>query len=125
MMAHWPPAELRRIAKGDDLHVAPFRDDGATYGTPTWIWSVAVDGDLYVRAYNGTSSRWYQAALRHGAGRITAGGKTYEVNFTAVSDMNDAIDAAYRAKYASSPYLASMISGRARAATMRIAPKEA
>jgi hypothetical protein len=24
-----------------------------TYGTPTWIWSVAVDGALYVRAYNG------------------------------------------------------------------------
>src|SRR5215203_6002659 len=21
----------------DDLHISPFRDDGVTYGTPTWI----------------------------------------------------------------------------------------
>jgi hypothetical protein len=32
--------ELRKIAKADDLHIAPFREDGATYCTQTWIWSV-------------------------------------------------------------------------------------
>lgn len=60
----WPQDELRKIAAADDLHIAPFRDDGATYGTPTWIWSVVVDGALYVRAYNGKNSRWHKAALR-------------------------------------------------------------
>lgn len=39
--------------RSDDLHISPFREDGKTYGTPTWIWSVVVDGGLYVRAYNG------------------------------------------------------------------------
>ncbi|MBV8228112.1 MAG: DUF2255 family protein [Verrucomicrobia bacterium] len=43
----------RRIAQVDDLHISPLREDGVTYGTPTWIWSVAVEGALYVRAYNG------------------------------------------------------------------------
>jgi hypothetical protein len=43
-----------------------------TYGTPTSIWSVAVDGALYVRAYTGRKSRWYQAAARQKAGRIIA-----------------------------------------------------
>ena len=62
-MTAWPQEELQRIAEADDLHIAPFREDGTTYGTPTWIWSVAVDGDLYVRAYNGQVSRWYRAAL--------------------------------------------------------------
>ena len=38
-MTTWSKDELRRIAEADDLHIAPFRDDGATYGTPTWIWS--------------------------------------------------------------------------------------
>lgn len=58
----WSKEELRRIAEADDLHIAPLREDGVTYGTPTWIWSV---GDaLYVRAYNGQNSRWYQAAVR-------------------------------------------------------------
>ena len=56
--------ELNRIGEADDLKISPFRDDGVTYGTPTWIWSVVVDDDLYVRAYNGTRSRWYQAALK-------------------------------------------------------------
>jgi hypothetical protein len=53
----WLKDELTRIAETDDLHVAPFRDDGTTYGTPTWIWSVVVDDHLYVRAYNGTGAR--------------------------------------------------------------------
>jgi hypothetical protein len=39
----WGKDELRRIAEADDLHIAPFREDGSTYGTPTWIWSVVVD----------------------------------------------------------------------------------
>jgi len=56
----WSNDELRKIADTDDRHVSPFRPDGKTYGTPTWIWSVVVDGDLYVRAYNGRQSRWYQ-----------------------------------------------------------------
>jgi hypothetical protein len=43
-MHGWNSDELRKIADADDLHVSPFRDDGTTYGTPTWIWSVAVDG---------------------------------------------------------------------------------
>jgi len=53
-MAEWTKDELIKIAAADDLHISPFRVDGLTYGTPTWIWSVVVDGDLYVRAYNET-----------------------------------------------------------------------
>ena len=78
-MATWAKEELRKIAKADDLHIAPFRDDGVTYGTPSWIWSISLDGSLYVRAYNGTGSNWYQAALRQKAGRIIAAGVTKEV----------------------------------------------
>ena len=104
MRISWAPNELRKIAETDDLHIAPFREDGQTYGTPTWIWSVVVDGELYVRAYNGTSSRWYQAAIRQKAGRITAAGLTKEVAFEPVTGgVNERIDDAYRAKYASSP----------------------
>lgn len=68
-MSTWPKDELKRIGETDDLHIAPFRDDGKTYGTLTWIWSVVVDEDLYVRAYNGKNSRWYRAAVRQKAGR--------------------------------------------------------
>ena len=54
----WLKDELRKIAETDDLHISPFREDGKTYGTPTWIWSVVVDDGLYVRGYNGQKSRW-------------------------------------------------------------------
>lgn len=125
-MSTWPQDELVKIAETDDLHIAPFRADGKTYGTPTWIWSVAVDGALYVRAYNGRGSRWYQAAMRQQAGRITAAGMTKEVQFEPVEGpINDRIDEAYRAKYHGSPYLGPMVGTRARSATVRVLPRDA
>jgi hypothetical protein len=124
-MTPWPKDELRKIAEADDLHIAPFREDGVTYGTLTWIWSVAVDGALYVRGYNGQKSRWYQAAVRQKAGRITAARITKEVVFEPVGEaMNESINDAYRAKYKGSPYLDPMISKRARSATVRIMTRE-
>jgi hypothetical protein len=124
-MSTWPKGQLQKIADSDDLHISPFREDGKTYGTPTWIWSVVFGDDLYVRAYNGQKSRWYQAALRQKSGLITAGGLTQDVKFEPVDgQINDRIDDAYRAKYKGSPYLKPMISERARAATVRVVPKE-
>ena len=125
-MTTWSKDELRKIVEADDLHIAPFREDGVTYGTPTWIWSVAVDHALYVRGYNGQDSRWYQAAVRQKAGRIIAAGITKEVTFEPIDgEINDSIDEAYRAKYKSSPYVKPMISARARSATIRIMPRDA
>jgi hypothetical protein len=125
-LSTWSKDELRKIAGSDDLYISPFRKDGKTYGTPTWIWSVVVDDALYVRAYNGQKSRWYQAALRQKAGRITAAAMTTEVSFEPVTGLiNDRIDDAYRAKYKSSPYLKPMIGTKARSATVKVVPHEA
>lgn len=124
-MSNWDAQTLAAIAAADDLHVAPFRDDGITSGTLTWIWSVAVDGHLVVRAWNGTDSRWYRAAMRQHAGIITANGQQFEVQFHDGTDLDtDAVDAAYQAKYAGSPYLPPMLGGRPQAATVRISPRE-
>ena len=120
-MSKWAKDELREMAETDDLHISPFRDDGRTYGSPTWIWSVVLDDALYVRAYNGQKSRWYQAALRQKTGRITAAGITRDVTFEPVDgSINDRIDEAYRSKYKGSPYLAPMIGARARSATIKV-----
>jgi hypothetical protein len=124
-MIPWSKDELRRIAEADDLHISPLREDGVTYGTPTWIWSVAVDDALYVRAYNGQKSRWYQAAVRQKGGRIIAAGMTMEVTFESVDGpINNRIDDAYRVKYDGSPYVSPMISARARSATVKVMPRE-
>lgn len=115
--------ELNEIDEANDLKIAPLREDGKTYGTPTWIWEVVVDGELYVRAYNGVNSRWYNAAMQQKAGQIHAAGMVKDVTFEAVhGDINNAIDEAYKKKYSSSQYLPQMISERTRAATVKVIP---
>lgn len=123
-MTSWSKDDLAAIAASDDLHVSPLREDGVTYGTPTWIWSVVVDDSLYVRAYNGRASRWYQAALRQRDGRIRVAGMTRDVSFEPVegSALHDSVDDAYGIKYRNSRYLGAMKSGQARAATVKISP---
>jgi hypothetical protein len=125
-MTTWSKDELSKIAEADDLHMSPFREDGVTYGSLTWIWSVVVDDALYVRAYNGQNSCWYQAAMRQKAGRIIAAGMTKEVLFKpADGSINNLIDDAYPVKYRGSTYLGPMIGARARAATVKVTPRDA
>src|SRR6266576_6337513 len=124
-MTTWSKDELRKIAEADDLHISPFREDGLTYGTLTWIWSVVVDDALYVRGYNGQKSRCYQAAIRQKAGRITIAGMAKEVTYAPVDGpINDRVDEAYGTKYHRSPYLTPMIGARARSATVKVMPRE-
>lgn len=119
-MTNWAQA-VKRIAASDDLHISPFRADGVTYGTPTWIWSVVVDGRLFVRAWNGTRSRWYRSAMTQRAGRIVAAGETREVEFAPGDpELNARIDEAYRTKYAGSPYLPPMVVAGPREATVEV-----
>ena len=89
-MTTWSKDELRKIADADDLHISPFREDGVTYGTPTWIWSVAVDDAFYVRGYNGQNSRWYQKSRCS----KSAGSAKPEVNLAAYSGVTEAQEVA-------------------------------
>ncbi|UUV22391.1 DUF2255 family protein [Paenimyroides aestuarii] len=117
---------LHKINTADDLKISPLRADGKTYGTPTWIWEVVVEGELYVRAYNGTMGRWYQSAIQQKAGQIHAAGMVKDVVFEAANnkeELQSKIDAAYREKYSNSPYLGSMIREEAKAATVKISPQ--
>jgi hypothetical protein len=123
-MSEWPEEKIRKLVETDDLHIAPFRSNGRTYGTLTWVWSVVVDRQLYVRAYRGKASSWFQSAREQKAGRITAAGMVLDVGFEVVEGaINDLIDEAYRAKYKSSPYLKPMIEEPARSATVRVLPR--
>lgn len=125
-MGTWPTDTIQRIADTDDLHIAPYHADGKTTGTLTWIWSVVVDGRLFVRAWSGTKGRWYRSAVAQRAGRITAAGEEFEVTFTPIDDaeLGRRIDAAYSAKYAGSPYLPPMIAAGPKAATVEITPRD-
>jgi hypothetical protein len=113
--------DIHKIGVADDFHVAPYRDDRKTYGTPTWVWSVEASGNLYIRAYNGKRSSWYQAAVKQKAGKIVGAGMTRQVDFEPIEGkLNDEIDEAYRKKYKNSPYLEAMISRRVTEATVMV-----
>lgn len=124
-MNTWPENVIEAIAASDDLHIAVHHPDHTSTGTLTWIWSVVVSGQLYVRAWNGTRGRWYRSALDQKTGIITAVGKQFDVEFTPVDDpeLGDQIDAAYKEKYAGSPYLPPMVAAGPRAATVEITPR--
>ena len=123
-MKTWTTQELASFAPADDFHIAPLREDGVTTGTPTFIWSVVADGNLYVRPYNGSRSRWYRSAMTQKAGRIHIDGTDYEVTFTPADDTAlSAVDDAYRAKYGTSEYLAPMIAEGPRSTTVLVTPR--
>ncbi|GGP08867.1 DUF2255 family protein [Oceanobacillus neutriphilus] len=123
---NWTQVQLQIFSKADDMYISPFYEDGKTPGTPTWIWSVAADNDLYVRAYNGQNSRWYQSAVKQRAGKIKLAGQEYGVFFEPVesdSALTEKINQAYKEKYSSSRYLTPMIGKGPVSATVKILPK--
>ena len=123
-MSIWNEVDLRRFVKNDDLYIAPLREDGSTYGTPTRIWSVVVDGQLYVRPASGPQSSWYMAAIRQKAGRIRVDHTEHEVTFEPASEkLTDAIDAAYEHSYEDGAAVAVMIGQGPRSASVRISPR--
>ena len=127
MQSNWSQEQLNLFSDADDLYISPFYNDGKTPGTPTWIWSVVADNALYVRAYNGQSSRWYQSAVEQKAGKIQITGKEYDVSFQPIGDdpeLTDLINQAYREKYVNSNYLPPMLKDGPVSATVQIAPRE-
>ncbi|OUE07610.1 hypothetical protein CMsap09_01580 [Clavibacter michiganensis] len=123
-MPAWTPEILDSIQQEPDLCVSPFREDGTTYGTPTQTWALVVDGNVYVRAANGTASRWYQAAITQNAGRIRVAGTFHDAHFQDAPDAPaDLIDAAYAAKYAGSSAVRIMQGPAPTSATVLITPR--
>lgn len=120
-MNQWTTDQLHAIEENQDLFVAPFREDGTTYGTPTQTWALVVNGKVYVRAANGQDSRWYQAAISQKAGRVRVAGTFYDVTFEAAGTEDEsAIDAAYEAKYPGSSAVPVMQAAGPKSASVRI-----
>lgn len=125
-MTTWTSDELDKIGRADELRIAPVRRDG-TLRNPVTIWVVRVGNDLYVRSYRGRTGAWFRAALVRHEGRIWAGGVEKDVTFVEETDpdLNDQIDAAYRAKYRryAGTYVPPMLAPTARAATLKLVPR--
>jgi hypothetical protein len=125
MSGDWTAEELDTVAAADELQIAALRPDGSLHPYTT-IWVVRVGDDLYVQSCRGRAGAWFRSAQRCRAGRIRAGGVERDVTFDAPRDADhDAIDRAYRTKYAryASSDVDPMLNLGARAATLRLTPR--
>ena len=124
-MTTWARNHLGSIGKAEELQIASLRGDGA-YTGPVTIWVVCVGDDLFIRSVNGRTSAWFRGVLTRHEGRISAGRIETEVIFSdADPNLNEAIDAAYRAKYRryEASIVDSIVSPKARSATIRLMPR--
>ena len=124
-MANWSPSELETLGGTEEIQLSPVLGDG-TLRTPVTVWTVGVGPDVFVRAVNGPQAAWYKSALERKVGTVTGGGVKKDVTF--VPDAANAdVDAAYQAKYAhySANIVGSVLTAQARAATIKLVPREA
>ncbi|QVQ52212.1 DUF2255 family protein [Spiractinospora alimapuensis] len=125
-MATWTSDEIDRIADTDELRLASLRVDD-TLRRPTTMWVVRHGDDLYVRAVNGPTARWFQGTRDRHEAHIDVGGLEKDVSLVdADHAIDDEIDAAYRAKYHRYPpdIVGSVVTPQARATTTRLVPHQ-
>ena len=120
-MTIWSEQDLAAIDADGELRVAADRPDGTRH-EPRIVWHVVVDGSLYIRSVRGVDGAWYRGVQRTGTGVIDSGGVRADVAFTHDDSRDDAIDAAYHAKYGNGTAVEHITSPTARATTLRVEP---
>jgi hypothetical protein len=114
----WTADDLAQLSAAGSLTLSA----GNAHHLHVELGMVTVRGSLYVRAYRGTTSGWFQATQTHGHGRIWLGAIDRDVTFRLASPaLQDDIDTTYRAKYGHDAGLVA--SPTAQAATVEIRPR--
>lgn len=92
-------ATLETLDKSIEIEMRTPRSDGSSSSRPIWV--VVVEGNAYVRSYQGERGAWYRRASADGAAAIGVDDRTIEVGLEPVSDddLNQKVSDAYQAKY--------------------------
>lgn len=124
-MDEWATGELDRIDAEELVTISVALPDGSVPKSVD-IWAVRVADRLFIRSYNGLAGKWYALALETGCGRIAAAGVEKDVDFVRIDPSDEAtnvpVDAAYRVKYADSPYAGEMSAPPRRSFTFEVVP---
>ncbi|GAA5036075.1 DUF2255 family protein [Microbacterium fluvii] len=121
-MPGWTQQELDELDRAGEVRVAGRRADGSSRSL-TIVWHVVVDGDLYLRSVKGPEGQWYRGVAHHHEGFLRWGSTTREVTYTPDSSHDDAVDAAYFAKYGTGSATQSLMKAEARQTTLRVDPR--
>ena len=124
-MAAWTSDELSKIAAAEEVQIAAQLRDG-TLADRVTVWAVRHGDTIYIRsAVKGRNAVWYRNVELTHRGRISGGRIQKDVEFVdAEAEVNDQVDAAYRAKYRryAGPILDSCLTPEARSTTLRVTP---
>ena len=107
-MRAWTEAELGRFAATSSLRLSA----GSTGRESVELGMVTVGRHLFVRAFAGVRSRWFEAAAREGVGRIEVAGDLVPVRFEVSTGDDRRIEAAYRRRYGAAADLVSTEAAR-------------
>jgi hypothetical protein len=122
MRVPWSTDELGLIEAAGELEIAVKRRDG-TLREWVPIWVVRADGNVFVRTWHRRDTGWFGRALKIRRAAIRVPGLEADVLVEDVggtsSEITDAVDAAYRAKYGDHG-AASMVTPAAVDATLRL-----
>ena len=125
MMSEWTSEDLTRIGNAEEVQVTSRRGDG-TLRKPVTIWVVRDGDSLYVRSVKGPTGAWFRGTQERHEGRIRGGGADQDITFVdADHDIDNQVDAAYRAKYRryAGSILNSVLTPQARSTTIQLVPR--
>jgi hypothetical protein len=124
-MTRWASDQLDKVGRAEEVQIASVRRDG-TLGKPVTVWVIRHGDDLYVRSVRGKKAHWFRGTQERHEGRVRAGAVQQDVVFVdADHDIDDEVDADYRAKYRryAGSILNSVLTPEARATTMKLASR--
>jgi hypothetical protein len=124
-MTQWTSDQLDKIGRAEEVQIASVRPDD-TLRKPVTVWAVRHGDDLFVRSVRGRDGHWFRGTQERHEGRIRAGGIQQDVTFVeAGHDIDDRVDAAYRAKYRryAGGILNSVLTPEARSTTIKLVPR--
>jgi hypothetical protein len=124
-MTAWKSDPLAKIGAAEEVQIAPLgREDKPQ--KPVTVWVVRHGDDLYVRSVRGRSGHWFRGTQERHEGWIRAGRVQQNVTFVdADHDIDEAVDADYRAKYRryAGSILNSVLTPEARSTTTKLVPR--
>ena len=115
----WSEQQLAVLNETDELRLT-------IAGKTVIIWMVTVEGEVFVRSVYGRGSKWFQRALTHGQGEISAGRVQQSVRLVEPGDQSQAaVDAAFRSKYQryAKSIVDSTVTPKAQGASLQLFPR--
>jgi hypothetical protein len=91
----------------------------------TTIWVVVQDGEVYIRSLRGEEGRWFRELIAKPDAVLHVEGEAVPLRAIRAADPEsvERATAGFRAKYADSPYLDSMIRDEIASTTVRLEPR--